>query len=165
MRQSHRKAPHRLGGVLLCMGTLGLGAGLAGCDVDLGGRQAPPSPPRTLGQIAYAETCQRLAYTSELADHNAGRRPTLDASGVGYRAMCREGAAVPADAPQLMQEVAAQRQTIIGNVDTTVPAALYDALDQALRATVPALDGDSAARSVLGAGAVLSGLGQDPVAV
>lgn len=154
-----------LGRALLYVGTVGLGAALGSCEAGLGEREAPPSPPRTLGEIAYAETCQRLAYSGELADYNAGRRPTLDASGVGYRAMCRDGAAPPAGAPQLMQEVAAQRQAIIGNVDTMVPAALYDALDQALRATLPALDGEAAAQAVQGTGAVLSAMAQDPLAV
>lgn len=165
MRQSKRKAQHLLGGALLYAGTVGLGAALGSCDAGLGDREAPPSAPRTLGEIAYTETCQRLAYTSELGEYNAGQRPTLDASGVGYRAMCRDGAAPPAGAPPLMLEVAAQRQTIIGNVDTMVPATLYDALDQALRATVPALDGEAAAQAVLGAGAVFSAMAQDPLAV
>ena len=96
MRQSKREARHLLGRALLYCGTVGLGAALGSCDAGLGEREAPPSPPRTLGEIAYAETCQRLAYSGELADYNAGRRPTLDASGVGYRAMCRDGAAPPA---------------------------------------------------------------------
>ena len=165
MRQSQQKASQRLGGALLWVSTVGLGAGLAACDANLGDRMAPPETPRTLGQIAYAETCQRLAYTAELADYNAGRRTTLDASGVGYRSMCREWAAPPAGAPPLMLEVDAQRQAIIGSVDTTVPAALYDALDAALRATIPAFDGSAAPQAVSGMGSVLTGLAQDPQAV
>lgn len=165
MREPNRKARHWLGEALRYVGSVGFGAGLISCDANLGEREAPPSPPRTLGEIAYAETCQRLAYSSELDEYNAGRRPTLDASGVGYRPMCRDGAMPPLGSPQLMQEVAAERQAIVGNVDTMVPAALYDALDQALRATVPALDGEAAARAVAGAGAVFTAMAQDPPTV
>lgn len=142
------------------LGALGAAAVLVACDVDLGTRATPAA--HTLGEITYAEACQRVAYTGELAEYRAGQRPGLDASGVGYRAMCSDGAPPPAGAPQVLQAVAAERAAIVSNIDRAVPAALEDPLDQALRGMLPALDGGEAQAAASIAGRVVQEMAADP---
>lgn len=135
---------------------------LGSCDVDLGARVPPP--PRTLGQIVYSQACQRVAYSGELAQYQAGQRPGLDASGVRYRPMCSgtQDVAPPGDAPTVMQAVRAERQGIVSSVDQAVPQSLEDPLDQAMRAMLPALDGGEATAAASAAGAVVQAMAADP---
>ncbi len=144
--------------------SLWLGAlSLLSCDVDLGQRSAPAA--RTFGEIVYTEACNRVAYSGELAEVQAGKRPTLDASGVGYRGMCRFGGAVPAGAPPVMNAMQAARKTLIDDVNVTAPESLLEPLNQTLRASLPAFDGPEARQAALGSGTVLLGLAGDAAAV
>lgn len=142
------------------LGALGAAAVLVACDVDLGTRATPLA--HTLGEITYAEACQRVAYTGELAEYQAGQRPGLDASGVGYRSMCSDGAPPPAGSPQVLQAVAAERAAIVSSVDRAVPAALEDPLDRALRNMLPALDGGEAQAAASIAGRAVQEMAADP---
>ncbi len=128
------------------------------CDVDLGSR--PQLPEKTLGEVVYRESCQRVAYTSQLGEHVAGTRPTVDASGVTYRPMCSDGQVPPSGAPVVMTAVSAERSNIVSGIDTAVPKSLYDDLDLALRAVMPGLEGPEAQQAALLGGQVLSQLGQ-----
>ncbi len=109
------------------------------CDVDLGSRTALPE--KTLGEVVYRESCQRVAYTAQLSEQAAGLRTSVDASGTSYRPMCSDGQAAPASAPTIMQAVGAERMNVVSGVDTAVPKSLYDDFDRALRGTMPALEG------------------------
>ena len=106
-------------------------ASLVSCDIDLGQRTAPAS--RTFGEIVYTEACNRVAYSGELAELQAGKRTTLDASGVAYRPMCRSGDAPPAGAPPVMQAVQSARKTIIDEVNASAPESLLEPLNRTLR--------------------------------
>lgn len=136
---------------------------LLSCDVDLGSRNAPAA--RTFGEIVYTEACNRVAYSGELAELQAGKRTTLDASGVGYRTMCRFGGQVPAGAPAVMNAVQTARKAIIDDVNVTAPESLLEPLNQTLRASLPAFDGPEARQAALGSGNVLLGLAGDAAAV
>ncbi|HNN96680.1 MAG TPA: hypothetical protein PKI03_30635 [Pseudomonadota bacterium] len=136
---------------------------LLSCDVDLGGRNAPAS--RTFGEIVYTESCNRVAYSGELAEVQAGKRKGLDASGVGYRGMCRFGGEVPAGAPPVMNAVQTARKSIIDDVNVTAPESLLEPLNLTLRASLSAFDGPEARQAALGSGTVLLGLSADPAAV
>lgn len=132
------------------------------CDVDLGTRYTPP--PRTFGEIVYGEVCERVAYSGELDEYQAGTRTAIDASGVAYRPMCIFNGAIPAGAPPIMQSVAAERQTIVSDVNLTVPESLLDPLDRTLRGMLPAMDGEAGRKMMLGGGSVLLSLAADPTA-
>lgn len=136
---------------------------LLSCDVDLGTRSAPAS--RTFGEIVYTEACNRVAYSGELAEVQAGKRTTLDASGVGYRGMCRFGGPVPAGAPPVMNAMQTARKSLIDDVNVTAPESLLEPLNQTLRASLPAFDGPEARAAALGSGTVLLGLASDAAAV
>lgn len=114
-------------------------ASSSGCDIDIGTRV--PLPSQTLGQAVYRESCQRIAYTSQLSELQAGQRQAVDASGVSYRPMCSDGQAIPGGAPLVMTAVAAVRPTLISAIDAAVPRALYDDFDHALRGMMPSLEG------------------------
>lgn len=133
---------------------------LGSCDVDLGER--PVAAAHTLGEITYQQACQRVAYSTELGEYQRGQRPALDASGVRYRPLCHQGEPAPADAPVVMQAVAAERASIVRSVDTAVPVALEDPLDRALRGMLPALDGGEAQAAASAGGAVAQGMAADP---
>jgi hypothetical protein len=130
-----------------------LSAAVIQCDVDLGSR--PATPDQTLGEQVFRESCQRVAYTAQLSEQAAGKRSFVDASGVSYRPLCSDGQAPPADAPSILAAVSAERSHIILGVDTAVPTALYDDLDQALRGTMPALEGLPAQQAAEAGGTTL----------
>jgi hypothetical protein len=130
------------------------------CDVDLGVRYVQPS--RTFGEIVYGELCERVAYTGELAEVQAGQRSGLDASGIAYRGMCNFGEAPPAGAPPVMQAMAAQRKTIVSAIDTSFQSSLLDPLDTTLRGMLPAMDGQSGQQAILGGGNLLLSLSSSP---
>lgn len=142
---------------------LGAAGSVASCDVDLGQRVVPAS--RSFGEIVYTEACNRVAYSGELAELQAGKRTTLDASGVAYRPMCRSGDAPPSGAPTVMQAVQSARKTIIDDVNATAPESLLEPLNLTLRASLPAFDGREARQVTLGSGAVLLGMSKDPETV
>ena len=135
---------------------------LSACDPEL---TALPRPPRrTLGEQVFTEVCQRLAYSAELAEYQAGQRPFLDVSGVTYRAPCQFGGPPPPGAPAVLQELQRQRQTLITLVDQVIPEPLPDALEQTLRHALPAFDGDAAQDTLSGLGRYLQTLAADPEA-
>ncbi|MBL9002977.1 MAG: hypothetical protein JNJ46_01960 [Myxococcales bacterium] len=158
-RISLGQTTRRAGAWLLVSSALILGGTLVSCDVDLGQRSAPAS--RSFGEIVYTEACNRVAYSGELAEVQAGKRATLDASGVAYRGMCRFGQPPPADAPAVMSAVQSARKTLIDDVNATAPEALLEPLNTTLRASLPAFDGPAARQAALGAGNVLLGLSAD----
>lgn len=133
----------RLSGTAKHLLVLGL---CVGCEADLGktGRLTT----KTLGEVVYREACQRVAYTSQLAEYTAHRREKVDATGVTYRPLCTDGAAPPAESPLVMYAVAAERQNIISAIDAAIPAPLVDDVDAALRAMMPAFEGPSVEAAV-----------------
>jgi len=158
-RVSMRKISRRVVSPLRFALALGFGIGAASCDTDLGQRAV--SPEKTLGEIVYRETCQRVAYTSQLSEHLAGQRPVIDATGVSFRPMCSDGEAPPEGAPKVMTAVGDRRQSIVSAIDTAVPKMLYDDADSAVRAMLPGLEGPDAQRAADKAGAVLARMAQD----
>ena len=142
-----------------------IGGALSGasCDVDLGQRTPPVA--RSFGEIVYTESCNRVAFSGELAEVQAGKRATLDASGVAYRGMCRFGQSPPAGAPPVMSAVQSARKTIIDDVNAMAPESLLEPLNLTLRASLPAFDGPPARQAALGAGSVLLGLSADAASV
>lgn len=134
-----------------------------GCDIDIGTRV--PLPSQSLGQAVYRESCQRIAYTAQLSEKQAGKRSVVDASGVSFAAMCTDGQAVPEGAPVVMNAVAAVRPNLITAVDQMVPPTLYDDFDRALRAMMPALEGPEPEQTALLAGQQLVQLAQSDAAM
>lgn len=133
------------------------------CGVDLGPR--PTQRPRTFGEVVYSEVCERVAYTGELAQQQAGTRTSIDASGVAYRPMCNFNAAPPADAPQIMTAVASTRSTIVSDINTIAPEPLLDPIDQTLRQMLPTMDGPAGQKVMVGGGTALLALASDPITV
>ncbi len=133
--------------------TLALSVVATSCEVDLGSRTALPE--KTLGEVVYRESCQRVAYTSQLSEQAAGLRTSVDASGTSYRPMCSDGQAAPASAPTIMQAVGSERMNVVSGIDTAVPKSLYDDLDRALRGTMPALEGPEAQQAAASGGATI----------
>ena len=139
MRQTPRLG---ISGLVGPLSVVALSVATASCDVDLGSRTQLGE--KTLGEVVYRESCQRVAYTSQLAEHVAGTRSVVDASGVTYRPMCSDGLAAPTDAPTVMGAVSSERKNIVSGIDTAIPKSLYDDLDLALRGTMPGLEGPEA---------------------
>lgn len=133
------------------------------CDVDLGSR--PSQRPRTFGEVVYTEVCERVAYTGELEQQQAGQRTSIDASGVAYRPMCNFNGAPPDGAPQIMTTVATARPTIVSDINTIAPEPLLSPLDHTLRLMLPSMDGPSGQKVMSGGGSVLLALASDPVTV
>ena len=90
---------------------------LGSCDVDLGPRVPPTAS--SFGNIVFREACQRVTFSNEIAQGEAGS----DVSGNQARVLC-QGTAAPTGAAPSLQALFAQRQNIIGGVDTGVPVDL-----------------------------------------
>lgn len=136
------------GGLVLLVSLTG-----SDCDVDLGVRPKPAA--RSFGEIVYTEVCERVAYSAELAEVQAGQRPALDSAGVAYRSMCRGGQPPPAGSPPVLTAVHANRKTIIEEVNAGLPEGILTPLDLTLRRSLPALDGAAGRLSVLRTGELL----------
>lgn len=157
-----QKAP-RCGRVCVSQASLLLLVVASGCDIDIGTRV--PLPSQSLGQAVYRESCQRIAYTAQLAEQQAEKRQQVDASGVRFRAMCSDGQAVPVGAPQVMHAVSALRPTIVSAIDEAVPSPLYDDFDRTLRAMMPSLEGEQPEQTALLFGQALVQLGSSDAAM
>ncbi len=94
----------------------------------------------SFGEIMYRESCQRVAYTGELADKAKGTRETVDVSGTLARRVCRDGEAPPADATQKLKAIVPQRALLISTVDLVMPKPLLDDVSEFLTALLPLHD-------------------------
>ena len=127
---------------------------LGSCDVDLGPRVPPTAS--SFGNIVFREACQRVTFSNEIAQGEAGS----DVSGNQARVIC-QGAAAPVGAAPSLQALFAQRQNIIGGVDTGVPVDLQDPLDTYLRAVQPLQDDGTMTTLLQQAGDALQKLAAD----
>lgn len=101
---------HRTTTILLIFGTA--------CTAKLDTTRHPVDND-TFGHTVFTLACQRVAYTTDLADGDG----VTDVSGSTYRDVCRNGAPTPAGAYGTVEALAAHRDALIGAVDGIFPDA------------------------------------------
>src|SRR5215475_8479968 len=74
-------------------------------------------PYGSFGEIVYRESCQRVAYTGQLAQKAAGQIQTVDVSGGLGNSVCVQGAAPPANAPPKLTTIVTQKSLLVATVD------------------------------------------------
>src|SRR6476646_6707735 len=98
-----------------------IGLGLVGCgDLDTTNTVEPYT---TFGGVIYREGCQRVAYTGQLAQKQAGLRDTVDVSGALGRSVCVDGTMAPADSPDKLKTIQQQKDVLVATVDAILPNA------------------------------------------
>ncbi len=122
-------------GVLTVVASLGLG----GCHKPLDTTKQTDTY-SSFGEIMYRESCQRVAYTGELADKAAGKRETVDVSGALAQRVCRDGEAPPTDATQKLKAIVPQRDVIISTVNLIMPKPILSDVSDFLTALLPLHD-------------------------
>ncbi len=148
-------------------GLLGLAAAawiVAGCQDSFDSTRTI-EPYASFGEIVYRESCQRIAYTSQLDQQAAGLRARVDVSGALGRSVCIEGAAVPADAPLKLAAVRAARDGLIDAVDRLLPADLLPDVQRFMESLTPLFDDGSMERAIRPSADLLAALRDDADAV
>jgi hypothetical protein len=111
----------------------------AGCDKPLDTNRTVEAY-SSFGEIAYREGCQRVAWTGQLAQKEAGLRDKLDVSGATTYDTCVHGAVPPTDAPEKVKAIQQQRPLLIKTVDQILPKSLLSDLEDWLEKLLPLHD-------------------------
>jgi hypothetical protein len=146
----------------LASGFLVAAAMLAACDnIDT---KRTVEPYSSFGAAVYRESCQRVAYTGQLAQKDAGLRKTVDVSGQYGRAVCVDGNPPPADAPPVLTAIVGQKDALIAVVDAILPKDFLDTLENFLEQILPLSDpvGGPMESAIKQLAAVLGTMGDDP---
>lgn len=116
----------------------------------------------SFGEIVYRESCQRVAYTGQLAQRQAGQIATVDVSGQLGNAVCVQGAAPPADAPPKLTTIVGQKPTLVSTVDAILPKDFLDTLEAFLEQLLPLSDDGTMERAIASLGDLLGTMAGDP---
>jgi len=134
---------------------------LAACEPALDTTRLA-EPYGSFGEIVYRESCQRIAYTGQLAQREAGLRETVDVSGRLGRAVCVDGAAPPQGGPPKLAAIVKLEPVLTGAIDALLPAPLLDEVQAFLEQLGPLADDGTLGRSVSSLGDVLGELATKP---
>jgi hypothetical protein len=130
--------------------------------------QAPLDTTRTVdpyasfGEVIYREACQRVAYTGQLAQQQAGTIDRVDVSGSLGRAVCVAGEPPPVDAPPKLFAIAAERPELIQTVDAILPQPFLATLETFLERILPLYDDGTVPRAITTLGDLLGKMHDDP---
>jgi hypothetical protein len=138
-----------------------LSAALAACE-QLDTSKRTIDPYGTFGEIVYRESCQRVAYTGQLAQQQAGQRQTVDVAGNYGRAVCVDGNAPPADAPAKLSAIVAQKAALVATVDAILPKPFLTNLEHFLEQLLPLSDDGTMEKAISSLGNVLGTMAADP---
>ncbi|HEY2748614.1 MAG TPA: hypothetical protein VGL86_28530 [Polyangia bacterium] len=116
----------------------------------------------SFGEIVYRESCQRVAYTGQLAQKAAGQIQTVDVSGALGNAVCVQQAAPPANAPAKLTAIVPQRSELIATVDAITPKDFLDTLEAFLEQLLPLSDDGAMEKAIASLGDLLGTMSQDP---
>jgi hypothetical protein len=119
-------------------------------------------PYSSFGAAVYREGCQRVAYTGQLDQKNAGLRKTVDVSGQYGRAVCVDNMPPPADAPPILSAIVGQKDLLIAVVDTILPKDFLDTLEHFLEQLLVLSDDGTMETAIRQLGNVLGTMGADP---
>lgn len=131
------------------------------CDAPLDTRREV-EPYGSLGAVIYREGCQRVAYTGQLAQKEAGLRTTVDVSGGLGREVCVQGAPAPSDAPEKLKAIQAHKNLLIATVDAILPDSFLDTLQGFLVALLPLADDGTMEQAIRSLGDLLQTMKDDP---
>ncbi len=135
-------------------------AGAAGCDKLDTNRTVDTYS--SFGEIVYRESCQRVAYTGQLAQKAAGQIQTVDVSGALGNSVCVQQAAPPANAPAKLTTIVTQRPSLIATVDAITPKDFLDTLEAFLEQLLPLSDDGTMETAIASLGDLLGTMSQDP---
>lgn len=141
--------------------SVGLVASLIGCDQPLDTTRKG-EPYGTFGETVYRESCQRVAYTGQLAQQKAGQIQTVDVSGSLGRSVCVGGAPPPANAPAKLSTIVAQKAALVSTVDAVAPHDFLDTLEHFMEQLLPLTDDGTMERAIASLGDLLGRMGADP---
>lgn len=138
-----------------------LSTALAGCSDDLNTANQI-EPYTSFGGIMYREGCQRVAYTGQLAQKEAGQIQTVDVSGSLGRSVCVDGATPPAGSPEKLTAIVGQKDLLIATVDLILPKDFLNTLEGFLEALAPLADDDTMPHAIQSLGNLLDVMYKDP---
>lgn len=136
--------------------------GLVGaCQPELDTARTPDSF-SSFGAAIYREGCQRVAYTGQLAQRDAGLISQVDVSGSLGHAVCVDGQAPPSGAPPKLVAILGQRPAVIDMVDATLPQPFLSTLETFLERILPLYDDATVEKAIAGISSVLDIMANDP---
>ena len=133
---------------------------IAGCQPPLDTARTV-DPYASFGDVIYREGCQRVAYTGQLDQQQAGTIARIDVSGSLGRAVCVAGEPPPADAPAKLTAIVGQRSQVTQTVDAILPQPFLATLERFLERILPLYDDGTVERAVTGLGDLLGIMGDD----
>ena len=134
---------------------------LTACDADLDTTRST-TPRGTIGEVIYAETCQRVAYTSQVDEHNAGTRDLVDVSGQSFADVCLNNGDPPDNPPAQIPALVSVRSLIVAAVNVILPEALLTPLENFLEALVALYDDDTMSDVMKKTATLLNSMASDP---
>ena len=134
---------------------------LPGCDKPLDTTRIG-DPYGTFGEIIYREGCQRVAYTGQLAQKEAGQIPTVDVAGQLGHSVCVAGMAPPANAPAKLSTIVNQKAELVSTVDAMLPKDFLSTLETFLEQLLPLSDDGTMERAIASLGDLLGTMAADP---
>lgn len=145
----------------LILVTFSVAAAAAGCDKPLDTTRVV-EPYGTFGEIIYREGCQRVAYTGQLAQREAGTIQTVDVSGQLGHSVCVDNAPPPATAPAKLATIVTQKAELVATVDSIAPKDFLDTLEGFLEQLMPLADDGTMERAIKATGDLLGIMKDDP---
>jgi hypothetical protein len=133
---------------------------LPGCDKIDTNRTVDPYT--SFGEIVYRESCQRVAYTGQLAQKAAGQIQTVDVSGSLGHSVCVTGGAPPATAPLKLSAIVVERNPLIATVDITLPKDFLATLETFLEQLLPLSDDGTFETAIASMGQLMGTMAADP---
>ncbi|HET9622967.1 MAG TPA: hypothetical protein VFP84_16460 [Kofleriaceae bacterium] len=131
------------------------------CQAELDTTRTPDSY-SSFGDAIYREACQRVAYTGQLAQQQAGTLARVDVSGSLGRAVCVMGEAPPAGAPVELVALSGEHAGITTTVDGLLPQPFLATLETFLERILPLYDDGTMENAIASLAKLLGAMHDDP---
>lgn len=131
------------------------------CQADLDTTRTPDSY-SSFGDAIYRETCQRVAYTGQLAQQQAGEIQHVDVSGALGRSVCVMGEAPPAGSPIQLSALFGEHPEVTATVDGILPQPFLASLESFLEAILPIYDDGTMENAIGSLSKLLGAMHDDP---
>ncbi|HZS41070.1 MAG TPA: hypothetical protein VFF06_29780 [Polyangia bacterium] len=135
--------------------------GVAGCQPDLDTNRKVDDY-GSFGAAVYRESCQRLAYTGQLAQYQAGTRSTLDVAGSLGHSVCVDDMPPPADAPAKLPAIVKEKASFTAVVDAILPQPFLQDLQDFMVSIVPLNDDGTMETAITTLATLLGTMHDDP---
>ncbi len=116
----------------------------------------------SFGEIVYRESCQRVAYTGQLAQKAAGQIQTVDVEGTLGTSVCVAGATPPPNAPLKLTAIVGERSPLIAVVDLVLPQDFLTTLETFLEQLLPLSDDGTFETAIASLGQLMGTMAADP---